>query len=53
LKAAKQGAKSAVKSDFKFKGADAKMDKPARKVIGEARKDMKVAKKEIRKYTDY
>ena len=53
LKAAKQGAKSAVKSAFKFKVADAKMAKPARKMIGEARKEMKTAKKGIRKYTDY
>jgi hypothetical protein len=58
LKAAKKGAKSSVKSAFKFKVADAKMSKgmgskPMRNVVGEARKGMKSAKKEIKKYTDY
>jgi|LakMenEpi03Aug12_release.lakeMendotaPanAssembly.Ray.scaffolds.fasta_scaffold22636_7 hypothetical protein len=56
LRAAKQGAKAKVKSEFKAKVAEAKSDmskKEAKSVIGEERKKYIAAKKEIRKYTDY
>jgi hypothetical protein len=56
LRAAKQGAKAKVKSEFKAKVAEAKFDFPkkeARAVIGEERKNYITAKKEIKKYTDY
>jgi inorganic pyrophosphatase/exopolyphosphatase len=56
LRAAKQGAKAQVKSEFKAKVAEAKSDMPkkeAKMVIGKERKNYMAAKKEIRKYTDY
>jgi hypothetical protein len=56
LRAAKQGAKAKVKSEFKAKVAEAKFDMPkkeAKSAIGEERKKYISAKKEIGKYTDY
>lgn len=57
LKAAKQGAKAKVKSEFKFNVAEAKSSdlpkKTIKSMISEDKKGYKAAKKEIKKYTDY
>jgi len=57
LKAAKQGAKAKLKSEFKFDKAEAKSNMMPRKMIkdmiGVAREKYKAGKKEVRKYTDY